>query len=75
MSAYFLVLPVRLQVGRMHKTLQRIDVQEKAIKFSPMAKISKIIITGRNEVNVNLQKQNIHAKSKPHHKMLTESTL
>ena len=33
------------------------DVQEKAIKFSPMAKISKIIITGRNEENVNLQKQ------------------
>ena len=27
------------------------------VKFSHMAKISKIIITGRNEVNVNLQKQ------------------
>ena len=59
MSAYFLVLPVRLQVGRMHKTCttKDKDVQEKAIKFSPMAKISKIIMTGRNEVNVNLQKQ------------------
>ena len=39
------------------------DVQENGImqvKFSHMAKISKIIITGRNEMNVNLQKQNIH---------------
>ena len=36
------------------------DVQGNGImqvKFSHMAKISKIIITGRNEVNVNLQKQ------------------
>ena len=65
------------------------DVQGNGImqvKFSHMAKISKIIITGRNEVNVNLQ---IEAetympandtytqifKSKPHLKMLTQSTL
>ena len=38
----------------------RKDVRENGVmqvKFSPMAKTSKIIITGRNEVNVNLQKQ------------------
>ena len=48
----------------MDKTLERIMMYKKMVsckfKFSHMAKISKIIITGRNEMNVNLQKQNIH---------------
>ena len=64
------------------------DVQDNGVmqvKFSPMAKISKTIITGRNEENVNLQKQkhtcqlmtHIHKDSSLNHtpKMLTESIL
>ena len=73
----------------MHKTLERIMMYKKMVsckfKFSHMAKISKIIITGRNEMNVNLQKQkhtcqlmthtHKYSMSKPHLKMLTQSTL
>ena len=50
------------------------------VKLSPMAKISKIIMTGRNEENVNLQKwknikTHIHKDTRVNHTPRSSQTL